>query len=257
MAGPVMPYTPRRREWSLESVMASVEAADVRCTADEARAIEPRLWMDLVAEYDARLLEAELRRRADRRGHALSADFDSFLDAWALDEAKHADGLARLYRLVMGVSESELDERLAARAGNFSAFDEILDDEFQLSILFAYDEAMSTRGYSEDIPFYASLGPPAFETLLRHLKNDEAVHYANAVDLLCARYADRADEVPDAMAQIVELDVQQESYEGTFILDHVSSSISSDQMRQVGASVSAAIVRRLKAEDATRLPLGS
>ncbi len=227
--------------------MGSVVASDVRCTPEQGLEFEPRLWMDLVAEYDARLLEAELARRAALRGQPYSAEFMLFLGAWALDEAKHASGLATLYCLVTGVARPDLDDRLRARAGKFAGFDEILDDEFQLAVLFAYDEAMSTRGYSEDIPFYASLGPPAFEELLRHLKNDEAVHYANAVELLAARFSDRVDEVPAVMGAIVELDVQQESYEGTFVLDHVSAEFTVEQMHQVGASVGAAIVRRLDA----------
>lgn len=242
-----MPYLPRRRSWDLGVLMDPVRASEVRCTRAQAAEFEPRLWMDLVAEYDARLLEAELARRAPKLEQPFSEDFGLFLGAWALDEEKHASGLASLYRLVMGVSQADLDERLSSRSGNFRGFDELLDDEFQLSVLFAYDEAMSTRGYSEDIPFYASLGPPAFETLLRHLKNDEAVHYANAVDLLVTRFADRVDEVPTVMAKIVELDLHQESYEGTFVLDHVSSDFTAHQMRQVGASVSAAIVRRMSA----------
>lgn len=225
--------------------MGAIESSDVTCTPERAGEIEPRLWMDLVAEYDARLLEAELARRATRRGQPYSPEFMLFLEAWALDEAKHASGLAMLYRLVTGVGQAELDERLGARTGQFGAFDEILDDEFQLAVLFAYDEAMSTRGYSDDIPFYASLGPPAFASLLRHLKNDEAVHYANAVELLSTRFSDRVDEVPGVMAKIVDLDVHQETYEGTFVLDHVSAEFTVDQMRRVGASVSAAIVRKL------------
>ncbi len=231
--------------------MDPVLASEVRCSREQARAFEPRLWMDLVAEYDARLLEAELARRASELDQPFSEEFGLFLKAWSLDEAKHADGLARLYRLVMGVTQEELDDRLRQRTGNFRGFDELLDDEFQLSVLFAYDEAMSTRGYGDDIPFYASLGPPAFGKLLRHLKNDEAVHYANAVELLGTRFPDRAGDVPEVMAKIIELDVAQESYEATFVLDHVSAEFTVDQMRQVGASVGAAIVRRLGASAAS------
>lgn len=244
-----MPYMPRRRDWDLDSLMTPVLGRDVRPTGESATSngasIESRLWTDLVAEYDARLLEAELGRRAAHRTAPFSSEFGLFLDAWALDEEKHAEGLARLYCLVMDVERAELDARLAERQGDFSSFEAILDDEFKLAVLFAYDEAMSTRGYSEDIPFYASLGPPAFETLLRHLKNDEAVHYANAVELLAHRFADRAGDVPAAMAEIVELDQAQESYQGTFILDHATAQFSSEQMHKVGDSVGAAIVRRL------------
>ena len=225
--------------------MDSVDASEVRCTPSQAREFEPRLWLDLVAEYDARLLEAELGRRAAERGEAYSDAFGLFLGAWALDEAKHASGLASLYRLVMGVTEQELDERLGQRTGNFQAMGELLDDEFKLAVLFAYDEAMSTRGYSADIPFYASLGPPAFETLLRHLKNDEATHYANAVELLGAEFPGRSEEVPSVMARIIDLHAAQESYQATFILDHVSADFTKEELREVGKRVSAAIQRRL------------
>ncbi len=222
--------------------MAPVTPDEIQCTAEEALSVEPRLWMDLVAEYDARLLQAELLRR----GTHYSVEFHAFLDAWALDEEKHAEGLMKLYSLVCREPLDSVQERLALRCGDFEGLEPILDDEFQLAVLFAYDEAMSTRGYSDDIPFYGSLGPPAFRELLHHLKNDEAVHYANAVDLLATRYLGRAGDVPGVMKEIIRLDATQETYKGTFVLDHATSQFTEEQMHQVGASVEAVIVRRLR-----------
>ncbi|MFT6833446.1 MAG: hypothetical protein ACJAZN_003631 [Planctomycetota bacterium] len=240
---PLMKYSPRRRSWDVDSLMTPVTADQVRCSSRSAKEHEPRLWMDLVAEYDARLLQAELIRRGMRYSH----EFRAFIDAWAVDEDKHADGLLRLYSLVCRESESSVLARLSAREGCFESLSEVLDDEFRLTLLFAYDEAMSTHGYSEDIPFYASLGPPAFETLIRELKNDEAVHYANAVGLLAVLHRDRVAEVRVVLDELIALDAGQESYRGTFVLDHATDQFSHKGMRRVGNLVGAAIVKRLSA----------
>ncbi|MEM6674059.1 MAG: hypothetical protein AAF726_14535 [Planctomycetota bacterium] len=237
-----MTYAIARRDWSAQALLAPVTSQDIRCTPDEAREHEPRIWTDLVAEYDARLLQAELLGRAT----AFSPEFLRFLDAWAEDEEHHSNGLLRLYSLVTREPEDAVRERLAERRGDFSAMDSWLDDEFLLLVLFAYDEAMSTHGYGEDIPFYASLGPPAFETLLREMKNDEALHYANAMRVLAANHAHRAADVAGAMDRIVAFDADQDEYRATFVLDHATSQFSAEQMEKVGASVRAALERRMR-----------
>ena len=65
---------------------------------EDALAAEPRLWIDLAAEWDARLLLAHLVE-GDR---GFSAEFHAFLRVWAEDEERHAEGLLRLYSLVTG-----------------------------------------------------------------------------------------------------------------------------------------------------------
>ena len=238
------PYRARRRHWNVEELKALIPGS----AGDLGERVESvdraRLWTDLVAEYDARFLQRELMRRASGR---YSHEFLAFIEAWALDEEKHADGLCHVYCAVCGEDAGSVQSRLKSRQPDFASFSSILDDEFRLAVLFAYDEAMSTRGYGEDIPFYASLGPPAIEALLRHLRADEAIHYANAVDLLAYRHRHRAEDVRAAMDEIVELDAHQDAYQGTFVLDHATDQFSRTTMRTVGDKVAAVIERRLTA----------
>ena len=235
-------YRPLRRGWSAEELLRGVRPQDVTCTPAAAREHEARIWIDLVAEYDARILQRELLSRdAD-----FTPEFLSFLDAWAKDEEHHAAGLLRLYSLVTGEAEASVAHRLDERRGDFVARGGWLADEFKLAVLVAYDEAMSTHGYGGDIPFYSSLGPPQFGALLRELKNDEAMHYRNALELLAARHSDRADEVPAVMDEIVAFDAAQDEYRATFVLDHATSQYPPEMMARVGRSVCTALQRAMR-----------
>lgn len=235
-------YVPRRRSWSVKALFDGVSSDQVTCSPAEAAAAEPRLWTDLVAEWDARLLEAFILERE----RSLTGAFHRFLAAWAQDEERHTDGLLRLYSLVTGEAEASVRGRLMERRGDFCAVEPLLEDEFELLVLLAYDEAMSTAGYSEDLPFYQSLGPAPFGRLLRELKNDEAVHYRNAVELLVLAYSDRIDEVPRVVERVVRFDEAQDEYRATFVLDHATDQFDGAKMERVGRSVVRAIQRRMR-----------
>ena len=237
------PFVPMQRSWSVAALFEGLGRDSVTCAPAEARAAEPRLWIDLAAEWDARLLEAFILER-DR---SLSADFHAFLEAWARDEERHTEGLLRLYSLVTGEDQASVRGRLMERRGDFRPVEPLLEDEFQLLVLLAYDEAMSTAGYREDIPFYQSLGPAAFGRLLRELKNDEAVHYRNAVELLVLAHSDRVEEVPRAVERVVRFDEAQAEYQATFVLDHATDQFDAATMERVGRSVVRAIQRRMRA----------
>ncbi len=235
-------YVPRQREWSLEALFEGVSAADVTCSVEDATAAEPRLWIDLAAEWDARLLLAHLVE-GDR---GFSEEFHAFLRVWAEDEERHTEGLLRLYSLVTGEPPGSVRSRLMARKGDFRAVESLFDGEFEVLVLLAYDEAMSTAGYGEDIPFYRSLGPAPFGQLLRELKNDEAMHYRNAVELLALAHSDRLAEVPDVMARAVRFDEGQEEYRATFVLDHATDQFDAARMERVGEAVVRTIQRRMR-----------
>jgi len=235
-------YVPRQRQWSLEALFEGVSAAEVTCSKEDAIAAEPRLWLDLAAEWDARLLQAHLVE-GDR---GFSQEFHAFLRVWAEDEEQHTEGLLRLYSLVTGEPSDSVRSRLMAREGDFRAVESLFDGEFEVLVLLAYDEAMSTAGYGEDIPFYRSLGPASFGRLLRELKNDEAMHYRNAVELLVLAHSDRLAEVPEVVARAVKFDEAQEEYRATFVLDHATDQFDGARMERVGASVVRTIQRRMR-----------
>ena len=112
---------------------------------------EPRVFQDLVAEYDARLLEAgDPRSRSPRRPSGVPLGVGG--------GRGEAHGRARpAVRGAFGADRESLASRLRARRGDFAPLASFLDDEFKLGVMLA-DEAMSTHGYGADIPFYESLG---------------------------------------------------------------------------------------------------
>lgn len=235
-----------RRSWDLDDVLPESLLAPPGAGPVASLEHEPRVFQDLVAEYDARLLEAELLTRGDR----LSAPFREFLSAWAADEEKHTDALGRLYRCAFGGDCESRFSRLRARRGDFAPLASFLDDEFKLGVMLAYDEAMSTQGYGADIPFYESLGrsdaqSSAFVRVLRELKNDEATHYKNAVELLALRHRGRGGEVAPVMEEIVAHDAAQEEYRATFLLDHATNQFDATMMGRVGRAVTRTLERRL------------
>ncbi|MEE2941109.1 MAG: hypothetical protein VX460_12030 [Planctomycetota bacterium] len=235
-----------RRDWELDDVLPESLVAPPGAGPVASPEHEPRVFQDLVAEYDARLLEAELLTRGTR----LSAPFLEFLSAWAADEEKHADALDRLYRGAFGADGDSLFSRLRARRGDFSSLASFLDDEFKLGVMLAYDEAMSTHGYGADVPFYESLGRSdaqsrAFARVLRELKSDEATHYKNAVELLTLRHRGRGGEVASVMEEIVALDAGQGEYRATFLLDHATDQFDATMMGRVGRAVTRTLERRL------------
>ncbi len=235
-------YVPMQRRWSVSELFEGVTAADVTCSEQDLRAAEPRLWIDLAAEWDARLLEAHILE-AER---GFSPEFHAFLEVWAADEEQHTEGLLRLYSLVTGEREDAVRGRLGARAGDFRSVEPLLGSEFEVLVLLAYDEAMSTAAYGDDIPFYRSLGPASFGKLLRELKNDEAMHYRNAVELLVHAHSDRVDDVPAVVERVVQFDEAQEEYRATFVLDHATDQFDGAEMERVGRSVVGAIQRRMR-----------
>lgn len=235
-------YVPRQRAWSVSDLLEGVTSADVTCSEQDLSAAEPRLWIDLAAEWDARLLEAHIVDA--NRG--FSAEFHAFLKVWAEDEEQHTEGLLRLYSLVTGEQEGSVLSRLRARVGDFRSVEPLLEGEFEVLVLLAYDEAMSTAGYGEDIPFYRSLGPASFGRLLRELKNDEAMHYRNAVELLVLAHRHRVEDVPRVVERVVQFDEAQEEYRATFVLDHATDQFDGAKMERVGESVVRTIQRRMR-----------
>lgn len=235
-----------RRSWDLDAVLPESLVTPEGAGPFAPEEHEARVFQDLVAEYDARLLETELLRRDS----TLSGPFSEFLAAWAADEAKHTDALQRLYRGAFGVDRAALDERLAPREGDFAPLEPYLDDEFKLGVMLAYDEAMSAHGYGEDVPFYRSLGRDdgqraAFAALLEELRLDEARHCKNAVELLVQNHAGRGHEVAGVMAEIVAHDAAQKEYRATFLLDHASEQFDEETMRKIGTTIVRTLERRL------------
>jgi hypothetical protein len=168
---------------------------------------------DLVSEYDSVNLYHHLH---SRRG-TFSPYFVQYLDFWYADERNHADGFFELNRLLFGSSEEELIDQLKVRVGNFEGLDEILSSEFNLLLMFAYDEYVSVKTYKKDT-FYSEFGHPAFNTWIKNLIADEAIHFGNAIKILKHTYTAQLDKAEDVLRSIVKFEGG--AYQNTFLFDH-------------------------------------
>ncbi len=240
-------YESKSRGWHALELLGTLTPADfTRMTADQRAAEEPMFWESVCSEYDAENLCLELERRRDA-GAYYSPEFWSFEKVWRRDEMNHYVGFRRLYTLIYGKPEAEIEAEMQQRAADFSAFGEFLTDEFKLCLMLAYDELATTRSYATDVPFFRSLGHPALAQWIERVRGDEALHYLNALRVAQARFPDRMATAPAVIAHILDLDLTPGAYRATFILDHQGPSYTPEILRGVADTLSGVIQRQLPA----------
>ncbi len=205
-----------KQRWDVHELFGKIEPSAIALSAQRKAQIRQFLWMDLCAEYDAINLYREIHRNPSQ----YSDPFLSFIERWNADEANHARGFAMIYGLCYACRGTYLPPLLAARPVSFLHLREYLVDEFKLCLLLAYDELATTLTYRKDVDFYNEFGAEEFNTWIRKLQTDEAAHYASLIRLIMQGHRHRLHEVPALMQQILEMDLQKESYTGTFVLDH-------------------------------------
>ncbi|WP_256588723.1 hypothetical protein [Pseudomonas sp. HMWF021] len=202
----------KKRNWSSRAIFEEVAGSGwVNPGIDTS--FKEFFMADLVSEYDSvNLYNFLYPRRKD-----FSPYFVQYLDFWYADERNHADGFFELNRLIFGTGEVELVDTLKNRVGDFTGLEDILSSEFNLLLLFAYDEYVSVKTYKKDT-FYEGFGHPGFNTWIKNLIADEAIHFGNAVKILKTFYADRLDQADSVLRRIASL--EGEEYKNTFLFDH-------------------------------------
>lgn len=192
---------------------------------------------DLVSEYDA----INLYHRLHLQRSNFSPYFVQYLDYWFADEKNHADGFFELNRLLFGSNEEELIDQLKTRKGNFESLEETLSSEFNLLLMFAYDEYISVKTYKKDT-FYSEFGHPAFNTWIKNLIADEAIHFGNAIKILKHTHPANLGMAENALHNIAKLEAG--SYQNTFLLDHDGPHFLLEK-NQLGSTVIDAILSAL------------
>jgi hypothetical protein len=237
-----MLYESKSRPWNALELLSDIGADDIKISQAEKDEVEPYIWKDLTSEYDAEHFCIML----EESGLAFSDEFISFEKVWRRDEYNHYLGFRRIYSLFYGESEAGITSRLQARVPDFSSLQDYFRDEFKLCLLLAYDEHVTTRAFNEDIPFYKTLGPDAFNQWIRLVKGDEAMHYMNALRVAQTRHQDRLSEAAPIMEHILELDLSGE-YAATFVLDHKGPPFTAQMLRDSQATVLDTLLRPLPA----------
>ncbi len=209
-------YESKSRPWSALEVLLPVTQGAISLSQQARDDVEPILWNDLCSEYDAEHFCVML----EESGLKFSDEFISFEKVWRRDEYNHYLGFRRIYSLFYREDEEAITERLKRRKPDFTDMTEFITDEFKLCLILAYDELATTRAYGEDVPFYKSIGPDAFNVWIKNVRADEAVHYLNCIRVAQVRHHDHLSEAKDILQRILELDLNTKEYYATFILDH-------------------------------------
>ncbi|MGJ7515925.1 hypothetical protein ACSFE6_16555 [Pseudomonas baetica] len=168
---------------------------------------------DLYSEYDAINLYQYLYPQREK----FSPYFVQYLDLWFADERNHADGFFELIRLLYDTSEIDIINHLKMRTANFETMQELLNNEFNLLLMFAYDEYTSVKTYKKDT-FYNEFGHPSFIKWINNLIADEAVHFGNAIKILRHTHSSKLSKAEATLHDIIKL--ENNAYQNTFLLDH-------------------------------------
>ena len=200
-------------------------------------ALEAILAADVESEYDARFLAAHLRRRLP----SMSPAFRRALETWERDEELHYTGFAVIYRAAFDRSIAAHAERMAARADgvDFEPLGHLIEDEFAVLCLLAYDELATVRAYRAHRDDYPLLGEAATQ-FVAEVTADEGRHAANFMRLLRVEHAHRLGEVRRHVERIRA--AEGTTYANTFVLDHDGDDVWSDAIFDEAAEL---LVRRL------------
>lgn len=201
-----------KRNWSSRALFNDIHSSGWKNPGIDSK-YQEFFMADLVSEYDSINLYNHLHARRKE----FSPYFVQYLDFWYVDERNHADGFFELNRLIYDVSEAALLDHLKGRVGNFESLSEILSSEFNLLLMFAYDEYVSVKTYKKDT-FYNEFGHDGFKTWIRNLISDEAIHYGNAVKILKAFHSDKLHRAEDVLRGISAFEGG--AYQNTFLFDH-------------------------------------
>lgn len=173
--------------------------------------IEEILFEDVASEYDARFLGAHLRALPLELG----PEFHAALDEWELDEERHFEQVLAIYLRDLD-PEGAVHARLARRTPDFAPLAGLFGDEFEIAVLFAYDELCTVQAYTKNLVHYdahsAELG-----ALIRKIISDEGRHYARFLGV-ARRFPGRRDELPALLERIRAACAT--PYAATFVLDH-------------------------------------
>jgi hypothetical protein len=241
-------FTPRSVQWSSLELLEGIGAEDISANSEQRESVRDELWGDLCAEHDAEYFWTYL----NAGDHSFSAAFQSVVSVWRSDERNHYLGLRRICSLVYGLTEEEIDRRMAEREVNFIPMHHLLADEFRICVVAAYDELVSARGYKRFAGEFKAFGRPEFVTLIKRAARDEALHYQNFLDVLRFAHAGRLNEVAGVVDEICAYEARRDlEYSATFILDHFDDTFSRGFLADCGQTVvkrinqySAAITKR-------------
>ena len=209
-------FQPKSILWSSHELIGQIQRNDIRLDSNMISEMKDGLWNDLCSEYDAENFCNYLKTS----GIKLSSDFKSFEYVWRRDELNHYLGFRQIYSLLYDISEDEITREVKSRTVNFEPLKSMLQDEFKICLLIAYDEIATTKNYASEYEFYTSFGPINFLRWVKNVTRDEAYHFNNCMELIGKNFKNRISEIPKLVDYFIDWDLNGGAYHGTFVLDH-------------------------------------
>ncbi len=215
-------------KWDSNELIGKLTKQDIILNNLEVEACRELLWNDLCSEYDAENLCLYLKKC----GVIFSNDFERFEKIWRRDEFNHYVGFRHIYSILYDEPINEIDKKISAREVSFEPISSLLEDEFKICLLLAYDEIATTKSYSQDYSLYESFGPQQLLTWIKWVARDEAYHFHNCLNIIREVHAPRLPEVSALIDQFISWDLKGDGYKGTFVLDHEGEYFTEDFLKK-------------------------
>lgn len=211
-------FQPKSKPWDSASLIGHLKRSDILQNDTNIEDLRKLFWKDLCSEYDAE----NFCKYLENSHINLSDDFKSFEFVWRRDEFNHYLGFRHIYSICFGVSKEEISNKVIKRSVDFEPILGLLEDEFKICLLLAYDEIATTKAYSTDFDKYKTLGHKNFLTWIKRVTRDESYHFHNCMQLIGKNHRNRISELPRLVDKFIEWDLGENAYKGTFVLDHDS-----------------------------------
>lgn len=215
---PSTSFVPKSVPWNSAALIGHLDRSKIVLPDSVLASHNDTLWDAMCAEYDAENFCNYLKTE----GFNLSPEFKAFEYVWRRDEHNHYLGFRHIYSILYGGTGEELVSKIRLRVVDFAPIREMLEDEFMLCLLLAYDEIATTKSYALDYGFYKSLGHGNFLKWIKLVTRDEAYHFNNCMELIGRNHYHRASEIPGLVDKFIEWDLNRNEYQGTFVLDHMT-----------------------------------
>lgn len=226
-------FKPKSRNWDSMDMLGKITREDLSINESEIADLEHLFWNDICSEYDADNFSNFLRDC----GLKLSPEFEAFEAIWHRDEWNHYVGFRQIYSLLYEKPCEVIHEAVAKQEVDFSSIIEFLEDEFTVCLVLAYDEIATTRAYRMDFELYKSFGPQSMADWIKYVARDEAFHFSNILNVIRLRHTERLSEVPELVKKMIDYDLANHDYKGTFVLDHKGYYFSPDFLYDCGKTI--------------------
>ena len=155
---------------------------------------------------------------------SFSEDFLAFERLWLKDEFNHYMGFRYLLGLIFEESISEVEKH--SLPPDFGTLIPLLQDEFHLCLLLAYDEIVTTKLYISEYSSYDEAADPFISRWIRYVARDEAYHFGNLLKIMLTHYPHRVHEIPMFVEQLINYELSIQNYGKTFVLDRAGYRLS-------------------------------